>query len=402
MQFAYSAATADGKMTRGVVAAANQRAAIALLERQQLVVVKLERRRDGKAQALYRVPLLQRMLLAQHLSTLLRAGVSLLEGLRVVQEEARSRRLRKLLERVRVKVSSGTTFAAALESQGGAFDSLFTSLVRVGESSGTLEENLSYLADELEKRMALHTKVRSALTYPAVVVGVTGVLGAVLAFFVLPKIVPLFTSLKVKLPLSTEILLRVAGFSRDHGMLSLALIAGAIIAFRLLTLRGPLRRQWHWFLLRLPVVGRITRSLNLANACRTLGTLLKSGVPLLEALDITAGTLGNTAYREEFSALRDAAGTGTSLAASMAQPSRRKLFPPLTLSLVRVGESSGKLDESLLYLNRFYEREVDNLMKDLTVILEPMLLVFIGLVVAFVAGAIITPIYQISGSLRVR
>ena len=288
MQFAYSAATADGKMTRGVVAAANQRAAIALLERQQLVVVKLERRRDGKAQALYRVPLLQRMLLAQHLSTLLRAGVSLLEGLRVVQEEARSRRLRKLLERVRVKVSSGTTFAAALESQGGAFDSLFTSLVRVGESSGTLEENLSYLADELEKRMALHTKVRSALTYPAVVVGVTGVLGAVLAFFVLPKIVPLFTSLKVKLPLSTEILLRVAGFSRDHGMLSLALIAGAIIAFRLLTLRGPLRRQWHWFLLRLPVVGRITRSLNLANACRTLGTLLKSGVPLLEALDKAA------------------------------------------------------------------------------------------------------------------
>ncbi|MDO8560282.1 MAG: type II secretion system F family protein [bacterium] len=402
MQFAYSAATADGKVKSGVVVAANQRAAIGLLERQQLVVVKLERRRNGRGHALYRVPLLQRMLLAQHLSTLLKAGVSLLEGLRVVQDETRSHGLRKLLERVTVKVSSGTTFSAALEAQGGAFDPLFVSLVRVGESSGTLEENLSYLADELEKRLALHTKVRSALAYPAVVVGVTGVLGAVLAFFVLPKIVPLFTSLKIELPLSTEILLKVAGFSRDHGVLSLVFAVGAIIAFRLLTLRGPLRRQWHWLLLRLPVVGRITRSLNLANACRTLGTLLKSGVPLLEALDITAGTLRNVAYHEEFSALREAASTGTSLAASMALPSRRKLFPPLTLSLIRVGESSGKLDESLLYLNRFYEREVDNLMKDLTVILEPMLLVFIGLVVAFVAGAIITPIYQISGSLRVK
>ena len=402
MKFSYTAATPDGKVSRGMLTAANQRAAIATLEGQQLVVVKLERHRDTRGRGLYRVPLVQRMLLAQHLATLLEAGVSLLEGLRVVQGETRSRPMRKLLERVGAKVSAGTTLAGALEAQGGAFDPLFISLVRVGESSGTLEENLAYLAEELEKRMSLLTKVRSALTYPGVVVGLTGVLGMVLVFFVLPRIVPLFSALNVALPLSTRLLLAVAGFTRDWGLLTLGLAAAGMAAVRLLTWWSPLRRHWHRLVLRLPAVGRISRSLNLANACRTLGTLLKSGVPLLDALDITADTLRNVAYREAFAALREQASTGTSLAAGMAHPSRRRIFPPLTLSLVRVGESSGKLDESLLYLNRFYEREVDSLLKDLTVILEPALLVLIGLVVAFVAGAIITPIYQISGSLRVR
>lgn len=399
MRFSYTAATSDGKVARGLVTAANQRLAIAALERRQLLAVKLER--NGRGRRLYRVPLVQRMLLAQHLATLLKAGVGLVEGLRVVQVETRSRGLRTLLERVAAKVSAGTTLAGALEAQGGAFDPLFISLVRVGESSGTLEENLTYLAEELEKRMTLLTKVRSALTYPAVVVGTTGGLGVVLVFFVLPRIVPMFSTLNVQLPQATQLLLAVAGFARDRGVLTLVLAVAGLAALRgLIWWSVPMQRHWHRLMLRLPVVGRITRSLNLAHVCRTLGTLLKSGVPLLDALDITASTLSNVAYREAIARLREQASTGTSLAAGMAQRGRRRMFPPLTLSLLRVGESSGKLDVNLLYLNRFYERDVDNLLKDLTVILEPTLLVLIGLAVAFIAGAIITPIYQISGSLR--
>ncbi|MDD5109783.1 MAG: type II secretion system F family protein [Patescibacteria group bacterium] len=401
MKFSYTAATPQGKIKTGLVEAADRKSAAVQLAHEQLSVVRIAAVRQWSVHFSH-ISLLQRMLIAQHLATLLSAGVSLLEALRVIEDEARTRRMRKVIARVRMSVDSGTTLAGALEAQGHSFDPLFVSLVRVGESSGTLEENLQYLSEELEKRLNLRSKVRAAATYPGVVVMVTAVLGAVLVYFVLPKIVPLFSSLKVKLPLTTVALLWVATFMRNSGVLAFILTVAVIVLLRSSLLLPSVRLAWHRALVRMPVAGRVVRNINLANTCRTLGTLLKSGVPIVEALDITAETSRNVAYQQEIFELRSATATGQSLAAAMAGRSGRMFFSPLTLSLVRVGETSGKLDESLLYLNRFYEREVDSIMKDLSVILEPALLVFIGLIVALVVSAIITPIYQISGSLQVR
>lgn len=403
MQFSYTAATKEGTMTTGVIEASSRKSAVAHLERDRLVAVRVKMVSPGGHLGLIgQIPLQQRMLMAQHLATMLSAGVSLLEALRVIGEEAKSRWQRKILARVLEKVSGGTTLAASLEAQGRAFDPLFVNLIRVGESSGTLEENLRYLSDELEKRLNLKSKIRSAIAYPLVVVFATVVLGVILVYFVLPKIVPLFTSLKITLPWTTRMLLVVATFVRQSGFLSLAVVVAVAIALRVAVTVPSVRTRWHRSFVFLPVFGRIVRSLNLANFCRTLGTLIKSGVPLLEALGISAETSRNVAYRNEIMRLRDAVASGQSLAAAIATRSSRAFFPPITLSLIRVGESSGKLDESLLYLDRYYEREVDFLMKDLAVILEPLLLVGIGLSVAFVAGSIIMPIYQISGSLRIK
>jgi len=403
MKFSYTAASKLGKISAGTLEASSHKSAVAQLERNQLVVVRCKAaRRGGLLSRFNQVPLLQRMFIAQHLSTMLRAGVSLLEALRVIREEMSNRRLKKILHQVSEKVSGGTSLAAALEAQGQAFDQFFINLVRVGESSGTLEENLTYLAEELDKRISLRSKIRTAATYPVVVIIVTVVLGVILTYFVLPNIVPLFTSLKIKLPWTTMVLMAVAGFVRGSGLLSLYVGIAIVVAVRMVFYVPPIRQAWHRSLLSLPVVGRTVRSISLANFCRTLGTLLKSGVPVVEALDIAAETTRNLAYRDELARLREAVRSGQSLAAGIAVHSKRVFFPTIMLSLIRVGESSGKLDESLLYLNQYYEREVDNLMKNVAVILEPALLVFIGLVVAFVAGSIITPIYQISGSLKVR
>lgn len=401
MRYSYTAATNNGKIITGVLEAANSKGVRVALERRGLAVVKLHLVR-GPGRSLTQLPLLQRMLLAQHLSTMLRAGVSLLEALRVIREETRSRQLRSVLDRVISPVDGGSSLASALEAQGRSFDPLFVSLVRVGESSGTLEENLGYLADELEKRIALRSKVRSALLYPAIVLGVTVGLGVLLVFFVLPRIVPLFASLKVQLPVSTQVLLKFATFIRNSGG-SAALATVAAIAAIGGTVRIPaVRARFHRLLLSVPLVGRVVRAVNLANFCRTLGTLTKSGVPITEALEVTGATMRSLAYQQQVQALRDAVVSGTSLAAAVTLHSKRAFFPPLAVSLIRVGESSGKLDDSLLYLNRFYEREVDSLMKDLAVVLEPTLLLIIGLAVAFVVSAIISPIYQITGSLRTK
>lgn len=401
MKYSYTAVTPGGQLTTGHLDAVSRRAAMESLQGKGVTVIRLARARQHGAHII-QIPLLQRMLLAQHLGTMLAAGVSLLEALRVIREETRSRTVRRMIDQITGRVESGRSLADSLEAQGNAFDPLSISLVRVGETSGTLEQNLSYLAEELEKRIALRSKVRSALLYPSIVIGVTIILGIVLTFFVLPRIVPLFVTLKVDLPFTTQVLLAVAQFIRRFGFLTLAFAIGLAVGLRLVLLLYPIRLRWHRLLLAVPLVGRITRAINLANFCRTLGTLVKSGVPLLEALEVTTGTLGNRAYRRELEAIRHAVAAGTSLAAGMTLHSQRQFFPPIAVSLVRVGESSGKLDSSLLYLNRFYEREIDGLMKDLTVVLEPTLLVVIGLAVAFVVSAIITPIYQITGSLRTR
>ena len=402
MRFSYTATTPGGKISSGTIDAANRRAAVALLSRQQLVVVKLAAASRVIAWQFGRLPLLQRLLIAQHLSTLLAAGVSLLEALKVIGDEARGRRFKRGVAKIAEQVSAGQTLAAALEAQGAAFDPLFIGLVRVGEASGTLTENLRYLAGELADQHALHGKVRSALIYPAVVVAVTGVVGLLLTYWVLPKIVPLFVSLKVTLPWPTRLLLKFATFIRTTGLLSLGVAAAVAVALQLTYLVPTLRLAWHRMFLHLPLVGRITRNLNLASTSRTLGTLLKSGIPLTDSLLIASRTSRNLVYQCALLDLREGVTAGRSLTAAVAAYRGKRLFPSLTLSLLRVGEAGGSLDESLLYLSRFYEREVDGLVKDLAVIIEPTLLLFIGLAVALVASAIIMPIYEISGSLRIR
>lgn len=401
MKYSYTAAENNGQIVSGVLEAASAKAARVALERRTLSVVRLDALHQ-RGRSLNQLPLLQRMLLAQHLSTMLRAGVSLLEALRVIRQETRSRQLRSVLDRVIGPVDGGLSLAGALEAQGRSFDPLFVSLVRVGESSGTLEDNLGYLADELEKRIALRSKVRSALLYPAIVLGVTVGLGVLLVFFVLPRIVPLFDSLKVNLPVSTQVLLKFATFIRHSGFSAAVALVAAIAAIGGTVHIPAVRVRFHRCLLSVPLVGRVVRAVNLANFCRTLGTLTKSGVPITEALEVTGATMRSLAYQRQVQTLRDAIASGTSLAAAVTLHSKRAFFPPMTVSLIRVGEASGKLDDSLLYLNRFYEREVDSLMKDLAVVLEPTLLLIIGLAVAFVVSAIISPIYQITGSLRTR
>lgn len=268
--------------------------------------------------------------------------------------------------------------------------------VRAGESSGTLEDNLSHVAKQLQKDKELMSKVKGAMLYPVVVLTATFVLGMVLSFVVLPQITPLFTGLKIELPFTTRVLIAFATFVEAHGI---ALFSG-IVAFIALAawfvkqkFSHPLT---HWFFIHTPIIKEIVRSANLARFSRTLGTLLKSGLHIDEAVEITKNTLGNFYYRRALANVSNRIGKGSSLADNLnVYP---KLFPVMTSRMVSVGEESGKLDDTLLYISHFYEIEVDNSTKTLSTAIEPLLLLFIGLAVGFLALSIITPIYNITGS----
>ncbi len=344
-----------------------------------------------------KVSLTARSLFAEHLSVMLKSGLTITDALTIGVESNRGK-MKKVLKKVLKSVESGNSFSSALARHPKTFSGLFINAVRAGETSGTLEENLSHVAEQLAKEKELVSKIKGAMLYPVVVLTASFVLGMVLSFVVLPKITPLFTGLKMELPFTTRALISFSAFVESHGTeLFLGIIGGVIFLVWLLKQRfmNPIT---HWFLLHFPIVKNITRSANLARFSRTLGTLLKSGLNVDEAVAITGNTVDNHYFQGATKSIANSVGKGTTLSSNMERYSR--LFPIMPVRMVRVGEESGRVDETLLYLAHFYELEVDNSTKALSTAIEPVLLLFIGLVVGFLALSIITPIYNITGNVR--
>lgn len=347
--------------------------------------------------AIGRVNLTQKAVLAKHLAVMLNSGLTLTEALSVAGDSS-SGALKHVLRRVRQSVQSGSSFSAALGVHPKIFPAAFTSAVYAGERSGNLATNLVNLSRELEKERALLAKIKGAMIYPLIVLAAALLLGLGIAFFVLPKITPLFKGLQIDLPWTTRALIRLADFLDQYGLVFfLGLAAAAIFLFWFL--RRPLASPvTHWLILRLPAFGRIAANLNLTRLAGTLGLLLKSGVNIDETLAIAERTLGNFYYRRALRRIGADVGRGLKLSESLEQ--FPKLFPLLFTRLTRVGEVSGRFEETFFYLTDFYEDEVDAAAKSLSTALEPILLLVIGLVVAGLALSIITPIYEITGNIR--
>lgn len=341
---------------------------------------------------------LDKLLFAKHLAMMIKAGLPLREGVATIQEQTRSRKFKRILSNVIKRLDNGEPLAESLAQHNKVFSDLFVNMIKTGEASGNLEKNLEYLAEQLEKSYILKRKVIAAMIYPAVILFSTFILGAALAIFILPKLIPLFKSLRVTLPLSTRILLLVTELIQNYGLF---VILGIIVFFILALLFSrlkPVKTVNYYILLKLPVAGTISKNLNLSLFSRTLGTLIKSGVPIVEALDISADTLSNLIYKKEVKQVSLKVQNGKQVSTYL--KTKPKLFSATFSRMVKVGEKTGNLEESLLYLADFYEKEVDNTTQKLSTILEPVLLIIIGLIVGFIAISIITPIYQITKGLH--
>lgn len=343
-----------------------------------------------------RVPLKEQVIFVRHLSVTAKAGLPLLESLKIIRKESRSRALSMIMDQLIIDISNGQFLSAGLEKFKNVFGNLFINIVRVGESTGILPENLNYLADELKKKQELKRKVVGAMIYPAVIVAATLGITALLTVYIFPKILPVFESMKVTLPLSTRILIGVSHFATNYGLY--ALLGAVVFGFFLygLTFIRVIRYYLHRFLLLIPVFGTMVQDVNLANLCRTLGLTLKSGVQVVEAINITGESLSNLVYRKRLFELSESVRRGEALAPYFAK--YRHLFPIMVSQMVSIGEASGNLSETLLYLSDFYDSEVSDATKNLSNVLEPILMVTMGIVVGFVAISIITPIYEITSS----
>jgi type IV pilus assembly protein PilC len=343
------------------------------------------------------VPLQERVLFARHLSVGIKAGMSLQDSLKLIQAQTKSKAFIKILDTIIADTANGMFLSASMQKYEGIFGQLFINIVRVGEQSGTLTENLSYLAKELKKKQELRSKVRGALIYPAVIFCATIGIVATLMIAVFPKILPVFANLKIKLPLTTRILIATTDFMTSYTGWIIFSVFAVIVLFVILSKYEWFKHGWHHVLLRIPVVGKIAVKVNMASVSRILGLLLKSGTQVIEAVNITADALDNRVYRHELRTAGETLRRGEFFSIYLAK--EPKLFPPIFTNMIQVGENTGNLTDNLDYLSTFYEEDVDEVLKNLNSIIEPFLLLFMGLLVGFMALSVVTPIYSISQSL---
>ncbi len=355
---------------------------------------KLNKALEFLEKATFRVSLQEKIFFARHLSIIIKAGMPLMDALTMLKKQTESRSMEKILTQVIKDVSEGQFLSASLERYKNIFGDLFINMIRVGEASGVLPENLDFLSQELKKKREMRKKVVGALIYPAVILVATfGVIGT-MAIMVFPKIFPVFATLNVELPMTTKILIKFSdALSQYTGTVASAFLVLIIAIWFLLRIK-IVRYYSHRFLLRAPLVGGMITSVNMSNFSRTLGLLLKSGVKIVEAINITAATLNNLVYRKELKEVAESIQKGELISQHLT--SRKSLFPKMATNMIAVGENTGNLSETLLYLSEFYESEVAEMTKNLSNTLEPVLMVFMGVAVGFVAISIIMPIYKIT------
>ncbi|MEO1751955.1 type II secretion system F family protein [Thiofaba sp. EF100] len=391
--FRYKAVSASGEVLEGEMAAASREAAIARLQGLGHIPLHVEEAVGTRRWAWGRRRRLDTARFTRDLSTLLRAGVPLDRALEMLMELAEDEPGRRLLAGLLDDVRGGSALADAMEARPEVFGRFQVSMVRAAEAGGALETVLERLADFIEQFQELKASVQAALIYPAILVAVTLLSLLVLLVYVIPQFATLFEGVGRSLPLPTRVVMGVAGFVRDWGWLLLALPLLAIPWLRA-ALRGTaFRRRWDGWLLGMPLLGELVLKIQTSVFARTLGTLISSGVPLLSALRIVRDTLTNSVLAEAVDRVIDSAREGGGLAAPIRASHR---FPPLVAHLIGVGEESGRLDAMLVQLAEVYDRETRLAIRRLLALLEPVLIIGLGLVVGGIIMSILVAILGIN------
>lgn len=340
------------------------------------------------------VPTAQKIFFVQHLAVMLRAGIPLSKSLNALAEQASNVRFKIVLRDLADRVEKGDTLAQSLKRHPKVFSELFINMVEAGEFTGNLEEVLKKLYLQMKKDHELMSKARGAMIYPTVVVTAMIGVGIGMITYVIPRITGIFKELDAQLPLPTLILIAISDFVVNNGLLVTILSIAIIVGFFQLIRSKLGKPYWHFFLLKLPIISGMIKKINLARFSRTLSSLLRTNIAIGKTLATTANVLGNHWYRQALTEASVKIEKGVALSDIIVSSPR--LFPPVVQQMILVGEQTGTLDTVMDEVAIFYEDEVANLLNNLTSVIEPILILILGVGVAFMAIAVLLPIYTIS------
>jgi type II secretory pathway component PulF len=395
--FKYIASDKAGKVQAGQMEAIDQKTVVDYLKNLNLLVVSVKKKEADQLNiSLSRhVSVVDKINLTGNLAIMLKSGVSISEALQIIGDDSSNTYFRQIINDIRFGIENGRSLSQGLAGFKKDFNPVFVSLVKSGETSGQLEETLLQLNLQLKKEYALISKVKSALAYPTILIGGLIFVVVLLMVFVLPRLVSIFASSNLKLPLTTKIIFAVSQFLAYKPYLTIAVFIILIVVLIFLAKQKFMRNALNWVLLRLPISSNLLNQIELVRFARTLGNLLKSGVAIGPALEITADGLNLSSFSRNTQKAKESVLKGVSLANAF---KGNNDFPNMLISVMKVGEKTGELDVLLLNLADFYEEQADNTLKSLSSLIEPILLIIVGLGIGGIALSIILPVYQLIGS----
>ncbi|MBP6965157.1 MAG: type II secretion system F family protein [Armatimonadetes bacterium] len=397
--FAYTFKDTTGALRQGSSDAESEAALARKLQEQGYMVMKIQQVKSARPKSagggFGRVKLTDLSIFCRQFSTMVDAGVSLVRCLNVLSEQTQSAKLRRVIQDIEQEVQAGQTLSKAMAKYPNVFSNLFIGLIRAGEVGGALEESLHRLSTFLEKDMELRRKVKGAMTYPVIVMIVALVIVIGLVTVILPKFMDLFKELGMKdteMPAMTLMLMNFSHFLTSKWYFMILILIVFVTAFRMFVKTKVGRRSFDWFKLKAPVFGKLNHKICLARFSRTLGTLLVSGVPILQAMETVAGTVANDVIGDAILEARTRIREGDRIGDPL---QKSKLFPPMVVQMINIGEESGALDQMLGKIADFYESEVDVALQSLTSAIEPLMIVFLGGAVGFIVVAMFMPMLAV-------
>jgi type IV pilus assembly protein PilC len=403
--FAYVGRNRSGAVKKGELSAKTRDEAVDQLRRQNVVVTSLEQK-TGKAGGFNINSLLgsgltdkDLVVFTRQFGTMINAGLPLVQCLEILSTQSENKLLRETVGEVKTQVEAGSTFSDALRKFPKVFDDLYVNMVHAGEVGGLLDTILTRLAKHIEKAMKLKGQIKSAMVYPSAIIGVAVTVISVLMIWVIPIFAKMFNELsggKVGLPGPTQLVIDVSNFFQSYWYVMIGVIVALVFAIKKYRATPQGRMNIDRLLLKIPVVGDLIRKASVAKLTRTLGTLISSGVPLLEGLLICAKTSGNKVIEEVLINARVSISGGKTIAEPLA---KSEVFPKMVTHMIAVGESTGALDAMLGKIADFYEDEVDQAVASLTSLLEPVMMVVLGVVIGFIVIAMYLPIFQMANAI---
>lgn len=396
--FSFKAKDETGKILRGLVEARNDKEAVLLLHQRKLLVFQLKVKGEDPLTALThkfsRITFTDMVNFTRQLSTMFTAGLRLSESLRILEKQTENPAMGRIITELRRDVEAGSAFGAALEKHS-CFSHVYVAVVRAGEASGKLDQILAQLADNLEKAQELRARIKGAMMYPAVILVAMGGVMFILMTFVVPGLTSVYEAFEADLPLATKFLIAFSKFMSRFWWLVILVMFGSLLALRR-WIKTPLgKKGYDLLMLRLPIFGRLQKGTVLTEFCRTLGLLASAGVPLIDGLNIVSEAVSNVIYRQSIKEAAQKVEKGFPLSAVLEE---NPLFPAIVVQMTKVGEETGKIDETLLRVAAYFEVEVDQLVKGLTTLIEPLMMIVLGVGVGFMVYSIIMPIYKLVGN----
>lgn len=399
MKFNYQARPKEGEVQTGVVEASSKEAALSLLQKHRLFVTFLEQTEDKhflikKIKLFGRVSKKDIVNFSRQLSLMFKSRIPLVQALRSIAEQAKNVDLKEKILNISQEVEGGVPFSQALASHPKLFSAFYVSMVRSGEASGTLSESLNYLAEHLEREYDLVSKIQGAMLYPLLIVAVVVGVLVMMMFFVIPNMSKVLTETGQELPLVTKVVIWLSDFLRSWGWLALLVVIAGLVFLSRYFKTAAGKKIKDKYILRLPAVGSFLKMIYLSRFAENLSTLVGGGLPIVNALEITGEIVGNNVYQTIIFQVMDEVRKGEKISHVLNRYPNE--FPPLLSQMVTIGEKTGTLDESLMNVVEFYRKETARAIDSLLSILEPLMVILLGGIVAGLMGAILLPLYKIT------